>query len=75
MRSKNTYIKNYKKGDALKEAMKSENFFVYDQVMKDKQGMGDQGGDLTSGNDRATKLWQKERKVRELPRREMAKKT
>ena len=37
--AKNTYIKNYKKSDALKEAMKSENFFVYDQVMRDYQDM------------------------------------
>ena len=48
---KNTYIKNYKKAEALKLAMKSENFFVYDQAMRDKQGMGE----MRTGKDRTTK--------------------
>ena len=35
--AKNTYIKNYKKREALKEIDKSNNFFVYDQVKADTE--------------------------------------
>ena len=37
----------------MKEISKSDNFFVYDQAMRDKQGMGELH--LAVGKDRTTK--------------------
>ena len=67
----------------MKQIDKSDNFFVYDQAMRDKQGMGELH--LTVGKDRTTaggdpqgrgfcqkckreSLWCKERKCREMPK-------
>ena len=75
-------MRQFKKREALRQNEKSENFFVYDQAMRDKHGMGEQH--LLVSTDRTTKggdpqgrgfcqkckresLWCKERKCREEP--------
>ena len=41
LHSKNTYMRQFKNKESIKKDEDRENFYVFDQAMRDKKGMGE----------------------------------